>query len=298
MSAASAASDGAAAGVASLEVTVLGAGTMGAGIAQACAAVGHEVTLVDADEAALERGRSAIQASLARLVRKGTLEQAAAARVVSRVATSTLRSADLGAAHVVIEAVTEDLAVKRSLWAEIGASAGEQALLATNTSSLSVTEIAGFGGHPERTCGLHFFNPVPVLPLVEVVRGERTSDATVERAVTFADGLGKTPIVCRDTPGFVVNRLLIPYVNDAVHALAEGVADAEDIDAAMRLGANLPIGPLALADLIGLDVTLAAIESLHRETGDPRFRPAPLLRRLVRAGKLGRKSGEGIHRYP
>ena len=278
-------------------VTVLGAGTMGAGIAQACAAAGHAVTLVDADEAALERGRAAIASSLARLVRKGTLDEAGAERVQAAVRTSHDRSAVVAAADVVIEAVTEDLDVKRALWGEIGAHAAPGALLATNTSSLSVTEIAGFGGHAERTCGLHFFNPVPVLPLVEVVRGERTSDATTRRAVDFATGLGKTPIVCRDTPGFIVNRLLIPYVNDAVHALAEGVAEAADIDAAMTLGANLPLGPLALADLIGLDVTLAAIESLHRETGDGRFRPAPLLRRMVRAGKLGRKTGEGFHRY-
>ncbi len=298
MSATTSEAAGGAVAVTPQAVTVLGAGTMGAGIAQACAAVGHAVTMVDADEAALERGRTAIQTSLARLVRKGTLDQAAAERIASHVTTSVERAAALAEADVVVEAVTEDLGVKRALWAEIGAHAGPGALLATNTSSLSVTEIAGFGGHPERTCGLHFFNPVPVLPLVEVVRGERTSDATLQRAVAFASGLGKTPIVCRDTPGFIVNRLLIPYVNDAVHALAEGVADPTDIDAAMKLGANLPIGPLALADLIGLDVTLAAIESLHRETGDPRFRPAPLLRRLVRAGKLGRKTGEGIHRYP
>ena len=265
-------------------VTVLGAGTMGAGIAQACAAAGHTVTLVDADEAALERGRAAIASSLARLVRKGALDEAGAERVQAAIHTSRDRSAAVAAADVVIEAVTEDLDVKRALWGEIGTHATAEALLATNTSSLSVTEIAGFGGHPERTCGLHFFNPVPVLPLVEVVRGERTSDATTERAVGFATGLGKTPIVCRDTPGFIVHRLLIPYVTAAVHALAEGVAAAADIDAAMTLGANLPLGPLALADLIGLDVTLAAIESLHRETGDGRFRPAPLLRRMVRAG--------------
>ncbi len=278
-------------------VSVLGAGAMGAGIAQACATAGHTVHLVDADPDALTRGRAAIEDSLVRLVRKGSLDEAGVARTLANVhGGGDLRSA-VSAADVVIEAVTEDLEVKRGLWRQVAAHARAGTLLATNTSSLSVTEIASFGGDPAASCGLHFFNPVPLLPLVEVVRGEHTSDATVARAVAFVAGIGKTPIVCRDTPGFIVNRLLIPYLNDAVHAYAEGVATAADLDAAMTLGANLPLGPLALVDLIGLDVTLAAIEALHRETGDPRFRPAPLLRRMVRAGKLGRKRGEGFHRY-
>jgi len=278
-------------------VAVIGAGTMGAGIAQACAAAGYAVVLIDADAAALERGRAAIERSLARLVRNGVLEDSAAAAALGRIATGSDLAAGVSAADVVIEAVTEDPAVKARVWTQIGQHAPSQALLATNTSSLSVTEIAAYGGAPERSCGLHFFNPVPVLPLIEVVRGERSSDATVARARDFAASLGKTPIVCDDTPGFIVNRLLIPYVNDAAAALGEGLASAHDIDAAMRLGANMPLGPLALADLIGLDVTLAAIEALQRESGDPRYRPAPLLRRLVRAGKLGRKSGEGFFPY-
>ena len=278
-------------------VTVLGAGTMGAGIAQACVLAGHHVHLVDAELTALERGEAAVRNGLERLVQKAQLEQAGVERGLALLLPTTDLPAAVAAAEVIIEAVSEDLEVKRSLWRLVGAHARPGSLLTTNTSSLSVTEIAAFGPDPAGTCGLHFFNPVAVLPLVEVVRGERSSEATIERAVAFATAIGKTPIVCRDTPGFVVNRLLIPYVNDAVQALDEGVAGARDMDAAMTLGANLPIGPLALADLIGLDVTLAAIEALHRETGDPRYRPAPLLRRMVRAGKLGRKSGEGFHRY-
>ncbi len=278
-------------------VTVLGAGTMGAGIAQACLLAGHQVHLVDTELSALERGEAAVRSGLERLVQKAQLDEAGVERGLALLLPSTELPAAVAAAEVIIEAVSEDLEVKRSLWRLVGAHARPGSLLTTNTSSLSVTEIATFGPDPAGTCGLHFFNPVAVLPLVEVVRGERSSEATIERAVAFATAIGKTPIVCRDTPGFVVNRLLIPYVNDAVQALDEGVVGARDMDAAMTLGANLPIGPLALADLIGLDVTLAAIEALHRETGDPRYRPAPLLRRMVRAGKLGRKSGEGFHRY-
>ena len=278
-------------------VTVLGAGTMGAGIAQACLLSGHQVHLVDTELSALERGEAAVRSGLERLVQKAQLDEAGVERGLALLLPTTDLPAAVAAAEVIIEAVSEDLEVKRSLWRLVGAHARPGSLLTTNTSSLSVTEIATFGPDPAGTCGLHFFNPVAVLPLVEVVRGERSSEATIERAVAFATAIGKTPIVCRDTPGFVVNRLLIPYVNDAVQALDEGVVGARDMDAAMTLGANLPIGPLALADLIGLDVTLAAIEALHRETGDPRYRPAPLLRRMVRAGKLGRKSGEGFHRY-
>ncbi|MBA2668030.1 MAG: 3-hydroxybutyryl-CoA dehydrogenase [Trueperaceae bacterium] len=270
---------------------------MGAGIAQACASGGHAVTVVDRQPEALERCGATIDASLERLLRKGSIATEAATATRERVRTSTDLAAALDGTDVVIEAVYEDLAVKQDLWRAVDEHSRPDALLATNTSSLSVTEIAQVLRHPERFCGLHFFNPVPVLPLVEVVRAEHTSATTLDEAVAFVSGIGKTPIVCGDTPGFIVNRLLIPYVNDAIHALGEGVARAVDIDTAMKLGANLPMGPLALADLIGLDVTLAVIESLHRETADPRFRPAPRLRQLVRAGKLGRKSGEGFHRY-
>lgn len=275
---------------------MLGAGTMGSGIAQACAAAGHEVVMQDPDAAARERGVAAIRSSLDRLVRRGTVSEAEAVAALGRVTPVE----DVGAledAEVVIEAVYEDVGVKRAAWERAASAAPPGALLASNTSSLSITEIASFTGRPEEFCGLHFFNPVAVLPLVEVVRGLRSSAATIARAREFVEGLGKTPIVCPDQPGFIVNRLLIPYLNDAVFALSEGVASAEEIDVAMKLGANMPMGPLALADLVGLDVTLAAAESLHRELGDPKFRVAPLLRQLVRAGKLGRKSGEGFFRY-
>mgnify|MGYP001355367803 CR=1 FL=1 len=269
---------------------------MGAGIAQAAAAAGHSVVLFDIDAGSRERGGAAIASSLARIVRKGTMTEADAAAVQERVTLADQLTA-IRKAGIVIEAVTENLDIKRSLWQAAAAEAPETALLATNTSSLSVTQIASFSGRPASFCGLHFFNPVPVLPLVEVVRGELSSQETIDRAEAFVNGIGKTPLLCNDTPGFLVNRLLIPYMNDAVHALSEGVGTAEQIDTAMKLGANMPIGPLALTDLVGLDVALAAADSLYAEYQDPKFRVSPLLRRLVRAGKLGRKSGAGFHDY-
>ncbi len=279
-----------------MKVGVIGAGAMGSGIAQTCALAGHEVVLVDVSDAALERGLTNVRTSLDRMARKETISAEDAATCLQLLHATTEMSG-LADAGVVIEAVYESLDVKRDTWHEIAAATSEGALLATNTSSLSVTEIASFSGRPERFCGMHFFNPVPMMALVEVVRGIRSSDETVEQARAFAEGIGKTPIVCEDKPGFIVNRLLIPYINDAVHALSEGVAAAEDIDKAMKLGANMPIGPLALADLVGLDVCLAAAESLNAEFGDSKFRISPLVRQLVRAGKLGRKSGEGFYRY-
>lgn len=279
-----------------MRVAVMGSGTMGSGIAQACAGAGHEVVLFDVAPAALERAQRGVQDSLERLVRKERLSRRQADETLERIRWSH-DIADFTSAEVLVEAVFEDIEVKRSAWEQATEVVDSKALLASNTSSLSITEIAGFSGSPERFCGMHFFNPVALMPLVEVVRALNTSEATVERARSFVEGIGKSPIVCEDRPGFIVNRLLIPYVNDAVHALSEGVASAEDIDRAMQLGANMPIGPLALADLVGLDVSLAAAESLHREFGDPKFRVAPLLRQMVRAGKLGRKSGEGFYRY-
>ena len=277
-------------------VAVAGAGTMGSGIAQACAVAGYEVKLFDSSEAARKRGIDAVKDSLARIVKKEKISEDDKAEALSRI-TLVGDSDRFKDADVIIEAIFEDVDAKRGLWEEIDKVAKEDALLASNTSSLSVTELASFTSRPERFCGVHFFNPVAVLPLVEIVRGLRTSAETVAEAKTFVEGIGKTPIVCEDKPGFIVNRLLIPYINDAVHALAEGVASAEDIDKAMRLGANMPIGPLALADLVGLDVLLAAGESLYREFQDSKFRINPLVRQMVRAGKLGRKSGEGFHTY-
>ncbi|MEJ2666920.1 MAG: 3-hydroxyacyl-CoA dehydrogenase NAD-binding domain-containing protein [Deinococcales bacterium] len=279
-----------------MNVAVIGAGTMGSGIAQTSALAGHDVVLVDVAPGALERAERAMASSLERLVRKEVVTAADAREARGRI---DMRGAleGLAEAGVVIEAVYESLEVKREVWRQLAGATSQGALLATNTSSLSVTEIATFSGRPERFCGMHFFNPVPVMALVEVVRGLRSSDEAVEQARAFAEGIGKTPIVCEDRPGFIVNRLLVPYLNDAVHALSEGVASAEDIDRAMKLGANMPIGPLALSDLVGLDVGLAATEALFREFGDPKYRPAPLMRQMVRAGKLGRKSGEGFFRY-
>lgn len=279
-----------------MKVAVIGAGTMGSGIAQACALAGHDVVLLDLEEAALGRARATMKSSLERMARKETVTLADAQDALGRV-TTRAGITDLEDAGVVIEAVYESIDVKRNVWGKLAAVTSEGALLATNTSSLSVTEIAAFSGRPERFCGMHFFNPVPMMALVEVVRALRSSVEAVEQARAFVEGIGKTPIVCADKPGFIVNRLLVPYINDAVHALAEGVASVEEIDTAMRIGANMPMGPLQLADLVGLDVGLAAGQALFEEFGDPKFRPSPLIKQMVRAGKLGRKSGEGFYDY-
>lgn len=279
-----------------MKVAVIGAGTMGSGIAQTCALAGNQVSLYDASNAARDKAPKIIASSLARLVKKAHISEAEQRDTLARI-TLLAELDDVDSASVIIEAVFEDISVKREVWQTLSALANQNALLATNTSSLSVTELAALVDQPERFCGLHFFNPVPVLPLVEVIKALQTSDETIRSAEAFITSIGKTPVVCQDKPGFIVNRLLIPYMNDAVHALAEGVASAENIDKAMKLGANMPLGPLALTDLVGLDVALAATESLYREFGDPKFRPAPLLKQMVRAGKLGRKSGQGFYRY-
>lgn len=279
-----------------MTIAIIGAGTMGAGIAQVSAGAGHQVQLFDLSEEARQRGLKVVGSSLDRFVKKGQMSEAQAGEVLARIQPIDAL-APLEGADVVIEAVFEKLPVKLELWPKLAAAASDEALLATNTSSLSVTEIAAASGAAERFCGLHFFNPVPILPLVEVVRGLRTADDTLERAKAFVTGLGKTPIVTGDKPGFIVNRLLVPYMVDAVQVYAEGLASAGDIDTAMKLGANMPLGPLALCDLVGLDVTLAAAESLYFEFGDPKFRVPPLLRQMVRAGKLGRKTGEGFYKY-
>ena len=277
-------------------VAVIGAGTMGNGIAQVFAAAGRQVYLVDRDEAALQRGVATIGKSLDRLVKKGTLDAAAKDQVLGRVRSATA-GLPLGECAIAVEAVPERLELKRAVLQELDKALPKDAILATNTSSISITELAAFTSRAPRVVGMHFMNPVPVMPLVEVVRGLDTSEETVQAVVEEARALGKTPVVVEDRPGFVSNRVLLPMINEAVFALQEGVATREAIDTVMKLGMNHPIGPLALADLIGLDVCLDILEVLHRGFGDDKYRPCPLWRTMVAAGRLGRKAGRGFYEY-
>ena len=277
-------------------VFVVGAGTMGRGIAQVVAEAGLATALFDADRVSLDRARAALPEAWRRAVAKGRRTEAEAAAFAQRL-TAAAGLAAAREADLVIEAIVEDAAAKTALFRELVPFLGADAILASNTSSISITRLAAAADRPERVVGLHFFNPVPVLPLVEVVRGLRTSERTVERARSFAERLGKTPVLVSDSPGFVANRILLPMINEAIFCLADGVATAEAIDQVMKLGIAHPIGPLALADLIGLDVCLDILATLHADFGDDKYRPAPLLRRLVAAGKLGRKSGEGFFPY-
>lgn len=277
-------------------VGIVGAGTMGAGIAQVMAQAGLDVILVDQAEDFLARGLAAVQSGLDRLVKKGALDEAGRDAVLARIATST-SSGQLAGVGLAIEVVPERFEIKRDVLTAIGAAVGPDAIIASNTSSISITALAALVEHPQRVIGMHFFNPVPVLALVEVIRGLQTDDATVARTMDLARRIGKTPVEVADAPGFVANRLLLPMINEAVFALAEGVASAEDIDTVMKLGAAHPMGPLALADLIGLDVCLGIMEVLRDQFGDDKYRPAPLLRQMVAAGRLGRKSGQGFHSY-
>ncbi|MBS5375766.1 MAG: 3-hydroxybutyryl-CoA dehydrogenase [Bilophila wadsworthia] len=275
---------------------VIGAGTMGGGIAQVAALHGFTVYLYDIKQEFLDRGLKGIAGAWDRLVACGKMaaedRDAALPRIIG-----TLDMRDAAKADVVIEAAVEDLDVKRSIFSKLSGIVSPGCILATNTSSLSVTAVASAVGRPDKVVGLHFFNPVPRMALIEIIRGAATSDETYEAAKALSERLGKTAVTVNEYPGFVVNRILIPMINEAVFMLQEGVASAEDIDTAMKLGANHPMGPLALADLIGLDVCLAIMELLRDEMGEGKYRPAPLLRKMVRAGKLGRKSGEGFFRY-
>jgi 3-hydroxybutyryl-CoA dehydrogenase len=272
-------------------VLVVGAGQMGGGIAQVLAASGRRVTLYDEAPGAVERARERIGASLEKLAAKGASHDPAA--ILGRIVPGDgLVSADL-----LIEAIVEDAAAKRRLFREADGVLPAEAILASNTSSISITELGVATGRPDRVIGMHFFNPVPVMALVEVVRGLETSDETTDAIAGLARELGKTPAEARDFPGFVANRILMPLVNEAAYALMEGVADAEAIDTIARLGLNHPMGPLALADLIGLDTCVAIMQVLHDGLGDPKYAPCPLLRRYVAAGRLGRKTGRGFYEY-
>ena len=277
-------------------IAVIGAGTMGNGIAHVCALAGKRVTLIDADRHALDRGIATMARNLGRQAAKGRITDAQRAEALARVAAGQLE--DVARAGLVIEAVPESAPLKYEIFAELDRLAPEGAILASNTSSISITAIGARTARPGQVIGMHFMNPVPVMELVEVIRGLRTDDATTLSVMDLARTLGKTPVEVNDFPGFVSNRILAPMINEAVFALMEGVAEAEAIDTVMRLGMNHPMGPLALADLVGLDTCLSVLEVLHRELGDDRYRPCPLLRQYVAAGWLGRKTGRGFYPYP
>jgi 3-hydroxybutyryl-CoA dehydrogenase len=278
------------------KIGVIGAGTMGNGIAQVSAAAGLEVIMIDVAEAAVERGLKAVGTSLDRLVKKEKLSAGDRTAILARIKGST-QYADLGAADLVIEAATENLEIKRRIMKQADEIMRPDAILATNTSSISITALAAATSRPERFIGMHFFNPVPLMALVEIIRGLLTADDTHARAAEFVRVIGKTGISVKNSPGFAVNRVLCPMINEAIFALQDGAASASDIDEGMRLGCNQPIGPLALADLIGLDTLLSVMEVFQRDFGDPKYRPAPLLREMVAAGLLGRKSGRGFYTY-
>lgn len=277
-------------------VGIIGAGTMGNGIAQACAVAGLHVVMVDISDAAVARGLSTVAGSLERLLKKDKISAADRDAALARIHGSTSYD-ELKAAQLVIEAATENFELKVKILRQVDALLAPEVIIASNTSSISITQLAAVTGRPDRFIGMHFFNPVPMMALVEIIRGLQTSDATHEAVQAMALALGKTPITVKNAPGFVVNRILVPMINEAFFVLAEGLATPEDIDAGMKLGCNHPIGPLALADMIGLDVCLAVMEVYLREFGDSKYRPCPLLKEMVAAGRLGRKTGQGVYTY-
>jgi 3-hydroxybutyryl-CoA dehydrogenase len=277
-------------------VAVIGAGQMGNGIAHVFAQSGFDVTMIDVSGPALERGKSTIASNLDRQIKKGSLQAADKDAILGRIATS--QGFDAAAdASLIVEAATENRDLKFKIFSDLDDAAGSSAILATNTSSISITEIAARTKRPEKVIGMHFMNPVPVMQLVEVIRGLATSDETTQRVLELSKAVGKTPVEVQDYPGFVANRILMPMINEAIYCLMESVGTAESIDTVMKLGMNHPMGPLALADLIGLDTCLAILEVLHDGLGDPKYRPCPLLRKYVAAGWLGRKTKRGFYAY-
>jgi 3-hydroxybutyryl-CoA dehydrogenase len=277
-------------------IGIVGAGTMGSGIAQVFAQAGYDVRLVDAVAPALDRARTTIEKSLGKFVEKGKLTAADRDAALGRLTTGTDVAAIAGA-DFVVEAIVEDVAAKRDLFARLDAVAAPAAILSSNTSSISITTLGAATTRPDRVLGMHFMNPVPLMTLVELIRGQATSPESMQIASALCATLGKTAVEAADYPGFIANRILMPMINEAVYALMEGVGTPEAIDTVMKLGMNHPMGPLTLADFIGLDVCLAILEVLHDGLGDPKYRPCPLLRRMVAAGHLGRKSGRGFYGY-
>ena len=278
------------------KVGIIGAGTMGNGIAQVCAVSNISVVMVDVSDAAVAKGVATVAGSLDRLIKKDKISAAQKDAALARIQGST-RYEDLQSAQLVIEAATENYELKLKILKQADALLAPEVIIASNTSSISITKLAAATSRADRFIGMHFFNPVPMMALVEIIRGLQTSDATHDAVHALATALGKSPITVRNAPGFVVNRILVPMINEAFFVLAEGLATPEDIDAGMKLGCNQPIGPLALADMIGLDVCLAVMEVYLTEFGDSKYRPCPLLKEMVAAGHLGRKSGRGVYRY-
>jgi 3-hydroxybutyryl-CoA dehydrogenase len=277
-------------------VGIIGAGTMGNGIAQACAVKGISVVMVDIQQAAVDKGLATVASSLDRLIKKEVMTEADKAKALSHIQGST-NYQDLSKVDLVIEAATENHALKIKILQQLDSLVSPTTLIASNTSSISITQLAAVVSHPGRFIGMHFFNPVPVMALVEIIRGLQTSDEAHAAVHDLAQRLGKSPITVRNAPGFVVNRILVPMINEAFFVLAEGLASPEDIDTGMRLGCNHPIGPLALADMIGLDVCLAVMEVYLEQFGDSKYRPCPLLKEMVAAGRLGRKTKQGVYSY-